>query len=274
MPKFIMSVAVPDVGSRVGYSVVAYLGEAKSLTQAEAFVETPYMLVDAPFRKGLFIIAQEEVDYGRIAAFSKVVDVRTKVPRFAVVTRDGLSNPLKKTANPLGLPLLDANDETQLKWLKPFGRDWAAAWAKYARADWMMFSAQQAGVDQRLAVLAACDFADLALATMGSDGGHELARVTADTARSWANGEVSGLDVKKAMGAMVDATADGVLPESVRAYDSAYSAADAVHFQRGPQHAALAAYESGVPWTELVTAVREHIKVPDLLWPLAIGRGK
>lgn len=103
-------------------------------------------------------------------------------------------------------------------------------WRRCDRGDWLLWLAARAGVGRRLVVLAACDCAETALVHVPS--GEERPRIAIETARRWARGGATLVEVRYAAYAAYYANAGG---------NAAYHAAAAAYAYGGDaDYAALA----------------------------------
>ena len=112
------------------------------------------------------------------------------------------------------------------KWAK--GKTLAEIWDQCERIDWICWllgrmEGKEGWPDRKAIVLAACSFAELALPFVKA--GEERPRQAIETARAWARGEVTRLEVKIARDAAADAAyADAAATADYAAAAAAYAA--------------------------------------------------
>ena len=113
------------------------------------------------------------------------------------------------------------------------------AWRDCKRADWMLWAANNLGIDRKLLVLAACDCAETALKYVPEDEDRPVKCI--QITRNWCNGTASMDDVRTARhDAAAAIAADAADAAAAYAYAAAYAAYAAAY--AADDAAAYAAY--------------------------------
>ncbi|HJL20390.1 MAG TPA: hypothetical protein RMH99_32280 [Sandaracinaceae bacterium LLY-WYZ-13_1] len=107
-------------------------------------------------------------------------------------------------------------------WARPYGDDWAKAWAECPRGDWLLGLAARRGVERARLVRAACACARLALDHVADDEARPLAAIEA--AERWADGE-DDPESRRVAARDADAAIDGAPDPAVAAAATAALAA-------------------------------------------------
>ena len=133
------------------------------------------------------------------------------------------------------------------------------AWNNCRRGDWLLWLAENVGVDRTLRVLASCDCAESVIGLVGSES--QLACVwSIDAARRFALGETDGDEVL-ASSAAADADAAYYGTADAAYYDAASSADANAAASRIKKHAECAVLvRAHIPWSVVEKAIEKGKK--------------